>query len=579
MKGRHRPQRHSAAFRAGMYVLVLVLVAGAAGGAWYEYRKLNRTATPACDGPGDLSIAAAPEIAPAVRALATGWNNRHQQVDGACVNITVSAVAPSDMAAAVAGAHKISINGLGQANGKTTVPNVWIPDSSTWLERLQDASPQLALTGTSIASSPVVVALPEPVAKDLGSGTPSWADLLTKLTHGQLRPGIVDPNVDASGLSALLGFAAAAQSGGTGPDAQAAMVGVIRAFASGESQLRDDLMGRFPRAGDATSIARALSVAPVPEQSVLAYDAAEPPVPLVALYLNPALPEMDYPYTQLPGMNGSQADASEQFQAEMTGNGWTDLLAKSGFRAPDGTYGGGMPHLPGMPDGPITPSPQVPAAQLDEALSTWSAVTVPGRMLAVIDVSGSMAAPVKTAHNASREQVTVAAAQAGLGLFDDEWEVGLWTFSTNLTKTTDYRQLVPIQPLSQGRQVMAQALQGIRPVPNGATGLYDTVLAGYKTVQTNWDPSRVNSVVIMTDGQNQNPNGISLDELLAQIKALKDPARPVEVIAIGIGTDVDKAELTQITDATGGGTFVTADPSKIGEIFLKAIALRPGTAK
>jgi hypothetical protein len=288
---------------------------------------------------------------------------------------------------------------------------------------------------------------------------------------------------------------------------------------------------------------------------------------------------MDYPYTQIPGMDGTQAQASSMFEALMSGPGWQELLAHSELRDADGTFGPAMPQLPGMPAGPFQAPPTIPAGQLDQALSTWSAVTVPGRMLAVIDVSGSMATPVSTAGGATREQVTVAAATAGLGLFDDEWEVGLWTFSTNLTPTTDYRVLAPIQPLSVGRPAMAEALGRIQPVPNGATGLYDTVLAAYKQVQKGWDPSRVNSVVIMTDGQNQNPNGITIDQLLAQLHKIADPAKPVEVIAIGIGTEVDKAELTRITDATGGGTFVTADPSKIGEIFLKAIALRPTAAK
>ena len=561
-----------------MTLLVIAVVAAAGGGGWYGWRAWQQRAEPPC---GDtLTVATAPEITTPVKALAAQWNAERTPIHGSCVRIVVSQAAPADIAAAIAGTRNAPVSGLGQANGATTVPNVWIPDSSTWLQRLQDASAQLAMSGTPVASSPLVLALPQPVAAAMGKGTPSWPALLAKLSGGQLRPGIVDPNVDASGLAALLGFAGAIKAGGgSASDAQAATVGVMRAFAAGESQLRDDLMGRFPRATDATSIARALSVAPVPEQSVLAYDAAQPPVPLVALYPQPSPPAMDYPYTQIPGMDGDQAQASSMFQALMAGTDWTDLLAHSGLRDADGTFGAAMPKMPGMPAGPFTAAGPVPGALLDQALSTWSAVTVPGRMLAVIDVSGSMSIGVSTAGGASREQVTVAAAKAGLGLFDDQWEVGLWTFSTNLTPTTDYRQLAPIQPLAVGRAQMALALGGIQPVPGGETGLYDTVLAAYKQVQKGWDPSRVNSVVIMTDGQNQDPHGISIDQLLSQLHKVADPAKPVEVIAIGIGTDVDKAALTRITDATGGGTFVTADPSKIGEIFLKAISLRPTSAK
>ena len=92
---------------------------------------------------------------------------------------------------------------------------------------------------------------------------------------------------------------------------------------------------------------------------------------------------------------------------------------------------------------------------------------------------------------------------------------------------TDYRKLVPIQPLASGRTEMLSKLADIQPVPNGKTGLYDTVLAAYKAVQNNWDPSRVNSVVIMTDGQNDDPGGMTLDQLISQLKSIQNPAKPV----------------------------------------------------
>jgi hypothetical protein len=590
VKGQHRRAGRTGASRFLLTLLVLVLVAGAGVGGWFGYHRWQHKEAASCPSSSGLTVAAAPEIAPAVSALAVAWNAQRTSVDGSCVKITVSAATPAGEAAAIAGASNVSVSGLGQANGGSAVPDVWIPDSSTWLSRLTTASPQMAMNGSSVATSPVVVALPQPVAAALGDAKPTWATLLAKLATGQIRPGLVDPNVDASGLAALLAVGAATQSaagvtGSTPPDstaatnAQAQAIGAMRAFASGESRLRDDLMGRFPRATDQTTIARSLSLAPVPEQSVLAYDAAKPPVPLVAVYLDPAPPALDYPFTQLPGISAAKADAALKFESRMTGDSWKNLLAKAALRAPDGTFASTMPKLPGMPTGPLKAATDVSGAAVDQALSTWSAVTVPGRMLAVIDVSGSMAETVPTAHNATREQVTIAAAKAGLSLFDDQWTLGLWTFSTKLRGNIDYRQLVPIESLANGRAEMLSKLGNIQPVPNGNTGLYDTVLAAYKAVQKNWDPSRVNSVVIMTDGQNDDPGGMTLDHLISQLKSVENPAKPVQVIAIGIGTDVNESELQKITSTTGGGTFVTADPSKIGQIFLKAIALRPGAAK
>ncbi|HEY1488459.1 MAG TPA: substrate-binding domain-containing protein, partial [Micromonosporaceae bacterium] len=590
--GLHRKVHRSAGRRVLTSALVLVLVAGAGAGGWYGYRHGWFPHTGGCTTTTDLRVAAAPEIAPAVSSVAAGWNAKKTEVDGECVRVTVAADQPSAVAAAVAGAKDVTVTGLGKPNGTATVPDVWLPDSSTWLQRLGAAAPELAIKGTPVAASPIVVAMPQPVAASLGSklASVSWSDLLGLMTGGQAHPGIVDPNADASGLLGLLGVGQATSAGGAAstatsttpanptPQQQAALVGAMRALSGGDSLLRDDLMGQFPRATDASTIARSLSAAPVPEQSLLAFNAAQPPVPLVGLYLSPAPPALDYPYAAMPDLSSVKSAAAAQFGHLLSGAGWRDDLASADLRAPDGTYGAAMPQTSGMPQGPLAPSP-VPAAAINQALSTWSAVTVPGRMLAVIDVSGSMTTKVPTAANASREAVTVAAAKAGLGLFDDRWSVGLWTFSTNMDGTKPYKQLAPIAPLASGRAAMGSALGTVTPIPNGDTGLYDTVLAAYKTVQAGWDPSRVNSVVIMTDGQNDNPGGLTLSALLADINKVKDPSKPIEVIAIGIGNQVDKAELQKITNATGGGVFLAPDPSNIGQIFLEAIALRPGSAK
>ncbi len=167
------------------------------------------------------------------------------------------------------------------------------------------------------------------------------------------------------------------------------------------------------------------------------------------------------------------------------------------------------------------------------------------------------------------------AAAGGLGLFGDDWSVGLWTFSTKMDGNTPYRQLVGIGTLATQRPQLASALAGVVPT-NGDTGLYDTVLAAYKAVQANWDPAKINSVVLMTDGQNDNPGGLTLDQVIDELKKVADPAKRVQVIAIGIG-EASQTELEKITQVTGGGVFIAQDPSKIGQIFLQAIALRPGS--
>jgi hypothetical protein len=142
-----------------------------------------------------------------------------------------------------------------------------------------------------------------------------------------------------------------------------------------------------------------------------------------------------------------------------------------------------------------------------------------------------------------------------------------------------YKKLVPITPLSSGRTLLQAAIPQMNPKKNGDTGLYDTALAAYKEVQNGWQAGRVNSVILFTDGKNENPGGLTLPQLVTQLKKLNDPERPVRMVIIGIGDQVDPKELQTITDATSaGGVFVAQDPAKINEIFLEAIATRSGAA-
>jgi hypothetical protein len=65
--------------------------------------------------------------------------------------------------------------------------------------------------------------------------------------------------------------------------------------------------------------------------------------------------------------------------------------------------------------------------------------------------------------------------------------------------------------------------------------------------------------------------------LVAGLRKLRDPKRPVRMVIIGIGNEVDRAELQAIAAATSsGGVFIAEDPAKISEIFLEAIATRSG---
>jgi Ca-activated chloride channel family protein len=585
VSGRHRRNFNlrGASVVASAMAIVVVLA-----GSWLGYQSL---ADDKCSGQIKLTVAAATEIAPAVDRAAQQWTTGGANVNGTCVAVNVTGVNPATTASAVALKHGVALTGLGPAGKSAAVPDVWLPDSSTWLLRLRsEASGFVPTDGKSIAQSPVVVAMPEPVAQQVGwpDKKLGWSDLVTKMTTGNsLRTGIVDPTRDAAGLAGLLALGSAT---GASPDAKAAQVGALRALAAGSSSLRDDLLQKFPRSLDAADLASSISAAPLSEEDVIAYNAERPQVKLAALYLDPTPPALDYPFAVMPEVDLTKSAAATGLREALEQASFKNELAASGLRAPDGTVGTGFAAPVGAPQASPAPPPAaggtegtaasgLDAGSLNQALGSWAAITLPGRALAVFDVSGSMLTKVPTAGGLTRAEVTRRAAAQGLALFDDKWAVGTWVFSTELVGKQPWKEIEPITPLTSGRGALAASIQQIRPKVGGQTGLYDTALAAYKNVQDSWQPGRVNSVLLFTDGANKNPDGISRSTLVAELKKAADPKRPVRMVFIGIGNEVDRGELEAIAKATSsGGVFIAPDPAKIADIFLEAISSRSGAA-
>ena len=294
-------------------------------------------------------------------------------------------------------------------------------------------------------------------------------------------------------------------------------------------------------------------------------------MPLAALYVQPEVPALDYPFAVMPQVPAGRAALAEQLREALSGQQYEADLAVAGLRAADGSAG--FEVLPGSPA--IIQQTTHDAAVLSRTLNTWISVIRPGRVLAVVDVSGSMGQRLP-GQSVTRMEVLLQVASLGMTLFDDDWQVGLWTFSTDLAPDhQDYLEMIPIRPMSENRAALQAAISTIKPIPGGDTGLYDSLLAAYKSVQSGWDPYYVNSVILITDGRNDDDNTVTLDQLVSSLQALMDPRYPVQVIIIGLFDDVSQAELERITNTTGGGTFIARSASEIGAIFLQALSVRP----
>jgi Ca-activated chloride channel homolog len=202
-------------------------------------------------------------------------------------------------------------------------------------------------------------------------------------------------------------------------------------------------------------------------------------------------------------------------------------------------------------------------------------------VLAVYDVSCSMKEEVPGTGGKTKMDIVKAAAGQALGLFAPETNLGTWVFSSDLPGGKDWRESVPIGPTSARlpngktrRQVLAEALAALQAT-NGDTGLYDTTLAAFRAVRRAYAPDRLNVVVLLTDGINDDPTGgIGRAELLRRLEA-EQGDKPVRIITVAYGANADTRSLRLISEATGGLAYVSKDPRDILSVFTDAIVKLP----
>ncbi|MBM7771659.1 ABC-type molybdate transport system substrate-binding protein [Actinokineospora baliensis] len=540
--GRHSsPRRPKWGFRSTALLLV-VLLALVVGG-WFALDTISDRPTTASCEPATLTVVAAPDLAPIVQAAGA-------RITDGCTRVQVN---PLESGAA---AESLIVSDGTQA------PDVWIPESTLWLRRAhQKGAWSVELTGTPVASTPVVLAMTEEIAAGLGwPGTkPTWAQALEATSIG-----ISDPARDPSGLSTLLGINTATAAT---PDPPAAATASLRKLALNTLPQTADLYARLP---GTNSPSAPLSVFPTPESSLLRHNATNTAFPLIASYA--AVPSLDFPYTVLPTASQASLSVSQRLLAELGTPSSLTALGDAGFRGPDGAVLRDRSADGRTSIDQVAPVPLPSTDEVDQLLNQWAGVNLSSRMQVLLDVSGSMAEPVPGT-GADRMAVTVKAAELGIGLFRPTTKFGMWLFSTNLDGSKDYRELLPVLPVAEQLNTGAlEKLRSVKAIKGGATGLYDSVLAAYQSARENWEPGRINLVVVLTDGKNEDPDGISRSQLLEELAKLQDPRRPLQLIGIGIGPDADLKELEAITGPTGGQAFVTPDPTKIGAIFYKALS-------
>ncbi|MFG2790339.1 substrate-binding and VWA domain-containing protein [Streptomyces sp. NPDC048419] len=566
--GRSDPRPRS---RRRTVAVATALVLTVAGGTAAAARSGLLSFGPSCqDDPLRLTLAASPDIAPALAAAARQAHTDNITSDGRCLAVAVTA----------RDSYKVA-DTLGA--GRRTDVQLWVPDSDLWVDRITaNNSAVEATTAGTVASTPIGVAMVPQAAKSLGwpQKTYSWTELAGAAMQGDsLKLGAADPARSATGLLALTQLSAAA-AGTKDGDTQA--VAMMKALSQRTSDTDGQVVDTLPRDSSGTELGnpKRNQALVLSEQAAYAHNSsADSGTGVDMFYPKDGSPRLDYPYAMVGELSTDQSRAALRFMNFLRRPAQLQILREHGFRASEdetpqavvAKAGGSSP----QPYADEPPKP-APAVALQEALGMWTITVQSARITTVVDASSSMSEPVPDTGQ-SRMDVTKGSLLQALATFTPEDEIGLWEFSTKLDGDKDYRVLVPTERLGDHkgagtqRDRLSAAFNGLKPVPDGATGLYDTTLAAYRAATSTYAKGKFNALVVLTDGANQDPGSISRGELVNRLQKLTDPQRPVPLIMIAVGPDADRAEAQEIAKATGGSGQSVSSPSQIQAVILKAI--------
>lgn len=552
--------------------LVLVVVAGAAVAVRAGFLPLGGSCR---DDAVRLDVVAAPAVTPALKDAADHVRDKDITSDGHCMDIRVAAREP----------YKVA-DELRRDSAKADY-DVWVPDSGVWVQRAGTGGSQERVSPAgNIASSPIGVGMLESAAEDLGwpRQTYTWNRLAgASAREDAPRLGTADPARSASGLLALTRLGASARASGA-KDADTRAAATAKALASRTSDSDSRLLDTLARdsSGAERGNPRRNEALILSEQASFAHNAsADEEHELRLFYPKDGSPALDYPYTLIRenDLSTDQSRAALRFMTFFGEQAGRRILTEHGFRS-DGerpsaelvTAAGGRTPQPYAREPGGAPSDK----EVQEALGMWTITVQSARFITVVDASDSMRQLVP-GRGESRMDVTKAALLQALAGFTDDDEIGLWEFAARLDGARDYRELVPTGRLGDRkgdgtqRDRLTKAFGALRPVPGGATGLYDTTLAAYEKARAGYAPGKFNTLVLLTDGVNQDPGSISRAGLVSRLRALADPEKPLPIIAIAVGPDADEREADQIARATGGSGHEVDDPAEIHSVILKAI--------
>jgi Ca-activated chloride channel family protein len=429
---------------------------------------------------------------------------------------------------------------------------------SKYLDLLQQGGPKRVHAETPIMLSPVVLGVKDSVARRLGwagGAKVTWRDIAEAAKAGKLRFAMTNPASSNSGFTALVGVASA-------------FAGSADALNSGSIDtrgLRDLFAGQQLTAGSSGFLADAYVGSQSTLDGIINYESV-----LLSLNASGKLHErldLIYPREGIITANYPLLLLNDSKRAEY--DKLTKYLLTRDFQKRMMQTTLRRPVTPGVPL-----DSRLPRALLVELPFPSSATTIdailfaylnearpPAHATFVLDVSGSMGDNNKLVdlQQALRGLTGLDTSLTGrFSVFHKREQLSFVPFSTDVHTPADFTVTGP--NVFPAIRTFIDSLNA-----GGGTAIYSALVSAYRRAAAEQlaDPKRYYSIVLMTDGENNN--GIDADSFLSYYRSLPARVRQIRTFTILFG-DASPAALQKIADTTGGKLF-DARSASLSEIF------------
>ena len=220
-----------------------------------------------------------------------------------------------------------------------------------------------------------------------------------------------------------------------------------------------------------------------------------------------------------------------------------------GFRPAEGALGAPIDAAHGVdPAQPATIIDLPGADVINASIELWRTKKKHSTIALVFDKSGSM----------NDEHKIDSAKQGAIELVNQlgpEDRLVFLPFSTNVTH-------IDLGAMDQNRQKAIDTVS--RVIADGGTNLFSAILDARALLMKSADPSRINAIVVLTDGED-NGKDVTLSQLLKQINADQETGG-MRIFTIGYGGGAQLDDLKRIAKESRG-EFYKGDPENIRKVF------------